>query len=310
MAFLARNSEEFHLDGFKVTPSPCFRRLVSASDDAVHLADCRGRITIENGLLENQWDDAINIHGIYRAFRRRDVGMPFLFLAARHYQQFGLEAARAGETLEFIDTDTLQALGNAVVKNIRRLTEQISSVEFTGATPAGVKDGNAARNLSAVPEEVVIRSCTMRWSKPRGILVSGVKKAVIENNYFHTAGAVICVAGDANFWFESGPVERLLIRNNVFDHCNFMTAAARRALIVIEPEIPRLLPDFRYHGEIAIRDNQFLLFALPAVYAVSTAAVEFSGNEIVPDDPALSAKGTDELLTTVNCGEAHSRDQV
>ncbi len=300
MAFLAQCSEALHLNAFKVTPSPRFRRRISASDDAIHMVDCRGHIRIENCLLENQWDDGINIHGVYRQLRWRKVGAtPFIFLETRHFQQLGIEAVRPGDTLEFIKSDTLKPCGTAVVRSACPLNKQITSVEFGDPLPPEVSDGDAARNLAPAAASVLIRNCTLRRNKPRGILVSGVKEAIIENNYFHTAGAGVYISGDANFWFESGPVEEVHIRHNTFDHCNFMAGATGATPIAIVPEIPRLLPDFYYHGKIVIHDNKFVAVSPKVVHAVSTEHLEFTGNEILSELPG----SPEEHLTAINCGK-------
>jgi hypothetical protein len=301
MACLLQSCTNIRLDGFRVTPSPRYKRLVSASDDAIHMVECRSSITIENCLLENQWDDAVNVHGVYRLYRRRNAGSePFEFLETRHYQQMGIEPLRPGDVLEFIKTDTLKAFHTAEVRTVRRLNQQMSRIEFAEPLSLSVTDGDAVRNLTTAQSTLLIRNSIFRRNKPRGILVSGIEKAVIEKNYFHTAGAAVYISGDANFWFEAGPVGEVEINGNTFEYCNFMATATGNTTIAIVPEIPKLEPGFHYHGSVYIHHNRFITVNPNIVHAVSTKYLDFQNNEIII---GTEQKTNNHAVTEVNCGE-------
>lgn len=307
MGFLAQCCKDVELNRFNVTPSLRYSRLVSASDDAVHMSECRGDITIENCILENQWDDAVNVHGVYRLYRRRNVGKEsFEFLETRHYQQFGLETAVPGDILEFIKTDTLKTSHTAAIKSADQLNQQMTRIEFSEPLPPDVADGDAVRNLTAARTTLVIRNSIIRRNKPRGILVSGIEKAVIENNYFHTAGAAIYISGDANFWFEAGPVGEVRIVGNTFENCNFMQRATGNTVIDIVPEIPRIEPDFHYHGSIYINHNRFITDKANVVHAVSARYLEFRDNEIIIGH---FQEPSHNMVVGINCGEINITDK-
>jgi len=291
MGVIAQNCADLTLAGFRVTLPPGSDRLVSTSDDATHFVNCRGHILMENCVFEHHWDDATNVHGIYRRLRRRGVGQPFLFLEAGHYQQLGVEIAAPGETLEFVDRNTLLTYHEAKVKAIMPLTPQITRVEFYGALPDRFRDGDAAASLDRTPS-LTVRNCVVRNNKPRGLLVTTPQNVLIENNRFHTAGAAIYISGDANFWFESGGVKNVVIRGNTFDNCNYMKNATGRAVIDIAPEIA---PEYRsagnYHGCVRIEQNVFRTFQpgdRGLIQAHSIAQLDASDNRIEPtrDYPA------------------------
>jgi len=285
MGVIAQNCGDVTLARVEVTPAPDGDRLISTSDDAAHFVNCRGRILIEDCLFENQWDDAVNIHGIYRRLRRRGVGTPFYFLEAGHYQQFGVEMAAPGETLELVDRDTLLTYGELKVKAVMPLTPQITRVEFETPLPEDFRDGDVVANLAATPS-ATIRRCVMRRNKPRGVLVTTPKPVRIEDNHFHTAGAAIYLGGDANFWFESGAVRDVLIRGNTFDHCRFMPSATGRAVIDIAPEIaPEHRPAGSYHRNIRIEGNRFIGTpnAGDQVAAFSAADLQVTDNDVLDE---------------------------
>jgi len=59
---------------------------------------------------------------------------------------------------------------------------------------------------------------------------------VSENNYFHVDGAAIEIQSDSQYWWESGPVEDVEVRNNHFDDCGF--GINGKALFHIGPDLP------------------------------------------------------------------------
>ena len=286
MALLAQCSTNLVISGLSVIPAA--NRMISVPDDCIHCADCRGEILIDSCRLENSLDDAINVHGISRRLRTRTVGERFLFLETGHFQQFGLEAARPGDELEFIKNDTLRPYHKARLKSVCPLNKQITGVEFEGELPAEYTDGDCVRNLAAASAVLTVRNCRIRATRPRGILCSGLGRILIENNFIHTPGAGVYISGDANFWFESGPLSDVLIRGNHFEHCCFLHGSTGRAAISILPEIPRELPDFYFHRNIRIRENTFIGNTSNAVIAHSVNGLDFTQNTVQIDSAYTS----------------------
>jgi len=68
-------------------------------------------------------------------------------------------------------------------------------------------------NLSWIPD-LLFRNNQVLCCRARGILISTSGKVVIEQNYFKMSGSPILIAGDANYWWESGAVKDVLIQNN------------------------------------------------------------------------------------------------
>ena len=114
------------------------------------------------------------------------------------------------------------------------------------------------------------------------MLVSTPGKVVIEHNHFESSGAAILIAGDANNWYETGAVNDVTIRNNVFaDPCLTSMYQFSEAVISIYPEIPDLEANQkRYHRNIKITGNEFQLFDYPVLYAKSVDGLIFKGNQL------------------------------
>jgi hypothetical protein len=297
MGIVAQLTTDMTVRNVRVTPPPGERRLASLTADATHFVNCRGLIEITDCVFENQMDDPINIHGIYAKITAR-LSVRELEVALIHGEQLGIDIFAPGDTAEMVKSETLAAYHAGTIVSVRRLNKQYSVLTFAEDLPAQIKPGDAAVCREANPD-VTIRGCTSHGNRARGFLISTGGHVVIENNYFHTPGAALLMAGDANYWFESGPVRDVTIRHNHFDNCNY--GVWGRACIDICPEIA---PEHRagtvYHHGICIEDNTFDIFDPRLVSAYCVQGLTFAGNEIrtgteypAPDAPGEAFAITD-----------------
>jgi hypothetical protein len=111
------------------------------------------------------------------------------------------------------------------------------------------------------------------------------------------------VAGDANYWWESGAVGDLVIRGNTFSaFCNSSEYQFCEAVISICPSLPR--PGAPFHGRIVIEGNTFHSGGDPVLYALSVRELIFTRNAIHYDEAAPLRLGSQALLTLDTCGTA------
>ena len=117
--------------------------------------------------------------------------------------------------------------------------------------------------------------------RARGILVSTPKSVCISDNYFESSGSAILVAGDSNYWFESGACRNVEISRNVFtDACLGSEYQFCDGVISICPVVPRPDVDKPYHKNIRITDNVFDTVGVPVLSAFSCENLDFSNNRI------------------------------
>lgn len=254
MGVIAQGCRDLTLSNFAVRAAPGSDHLFSACADAVHMVNCMGDIVIENSLFENQFDDAINIHGVYSVVTEW-VTPSMVKARLAHDAQKGLSLGSPGDRMRFTRQGALMPAAEAVVRRVEPLDLEYSLVEFDGELAIAGDPGLALENLDLRPDSVEIRDCIARNNNPRGFLISVGGRVLIEGNAISVPGAAVRISGDAGSWFESGPVESVEIRNNLFEYCSYDTRGTSDAVIDIVPEIDDLVDGFYYHGDIVIRGN-------------------------------------------------------
>ncbi len=277
MGVVGQNSKNILLDNVNTVPAA--NKNLSVTDDAVHFSECYGSIIIKNCTFRQTLDDAINIHGMYR--RLRKIGDAIL-LEACHFQQFGLWDGQDGDTIEVLKKETMQPYAELQVKNFLPGTRQFYCLELEDTLPEEFTDGDMARIMRTANSEVIIENCNISNNMSRGILLSGCKKGIIRNNKLHSPGHGIYLAGDANYWYESGPNENIEICGNIFDKCCYTQFESNP--VTVDPVIPQKIADFKYHNKVSIHDNIFdLNNSKFAVQAHSLKELIFENNQIISD---------------------------
>lgn len=280
LGILSQYSADLTMRQVVVGPNRAKGRFLSGHDDGLHFSNCRGAILVDNCEFEGLMDDPINVHGtsvrIIEKINDHRLRCQFM-----EKQSVGLYWARSDELIGFIAHSGMNTIGTGRVIEFSRLNNEQFEIEFEGQVPATIKAGDALENLSWTPE-VTIRNSRFKSNRARGILVSTPGKVVIAHNQFQSSGSAILIAGDANYWYETGGVRDVLIEENDFEYpCLSSNYQFCEGIISIMPEIPEL--DMKapcYHRNIRILNNRFHPFDYPILYAFSVDGLEFAGNTI------------------------------
>ena len=260
-------------------------RVFSLVADGYHLNTCKGLVKIENCTQVGMGDDFLNLHGMNVMVQKRvDDYTVEVGVSGRGTASYVLGV---GDEVWFVDSQTVQRGETGIIKEIKEIKDGSATVAkhivFEQPIPAAVKAKDALENKTW-NAELELRGCSiLKQHRARGLLVTTPKRAVIENNYFRTAGAAILIEGDVNYWYESGGVNDLLIRNNVFEDC-FSSGHAGdwgHAVITIHPSFqPQDENAETYHRNIRIEGNTFKSFDYPLLFARSVRDLTFTGNKI------------------------------
>ena len=303
MGIIAEASKNITLDGVRVEPSPGTGRMLSTSADATHFVNCRGKVQMLNSTFSNQLDDATNVHGIY--LRVVDIIAPNkIGVQVGHFQQFGFEFGLPGDEMGFVDVDNsnLPVLKSRL-QRINRINKRYFILEFEEALQLNEDKTYWIENCSAYPE-LVVSNCKILNNRGRGLLISTPEKTIIENNYFSTQMSALMITSDQSFWYESGAVNDLVIRNNIFGDCCY----GGRQMSVIE-----IFSDSK--GEvsifenISIENNEFNSFDASILSASRVKGLVFTGNTITtsgnyeplhPESPVIMIEDSKDVLIENN----------
>ncbi len=290
MGVIAQRSGDVFLNRLHVMPPPGGKRIVSTTADATHFVNCKGRIEMVDCRFEQQKDDATNVHGLYAKIT--EIMAPDRFeVALIHPQQAGVDFIKSGTRLELNDGPSLREEGFAVVKSAERLNKHRTIVTIEGTLPEGVTVGDSVADADANTAEVLIRNCTLRGNRARGILLGSRGKMVIEGNIFHVPGAAILFEGDSRFWFEQAGVRDVVIRGNTFDNCNYGVWGTGCIQVGsgIDEEFRSVS---RYNRNIRIENNLFRSFSrLPLLAMYSVDGLTFTGNRLERTDAYPAPEG-------------------
>lgn len=252
-------------------------------------------------------DDPINVHGTnLRAIEKVDDRT--LVLRFMHGQSYGFNAYFEGDTVAFVKASTMERFASATVTSVKRLTDRTVEVSFDRNIPESLElNHDCVENISCTPE-VEIRHCYFTRTSTRGTLMTTPRKVVIaDNTYYKTGMSAILIEGDAEGWYESGPVKDVLIQNNTFIDCAY-NGGPEHAVIALHPSNTIIDANRPVHKNVRIIGNKFQTWGNPVLYAKSTSGLVFKENEVTVSADATPAKK--ELFILKGCKDVKIKDNT
>lgn len=275
MGVIAQTSRDITLRRFRCVPPP--GRLTSSWVDATHFADCDGDLRLLECDLGGMFDDGSNIHGAFR----RVVARPepdLLWLRAEHPQQEGIAYARPGDRLALHAASTLARVAEAEVRSVEPINRRVQALRLSRPIDVAADSGSLVAMRYAPDTLVEVRGCRIAPVRGRGLLLQVPGRIVVEDNRFHTSGNAIVALCDATYWYESGPVEDLLVRGNVFDACAYGPCGAD--LVQVLPESASGGFAAPVMGRVHVVDNEIRRASSSLLRARAVADLAFDGNRI------------------------------
>lgn len=281
LGIVSQYSRNLTMHKVDCTPRERSGRILASSADFMHFSGCSGKINILDCRYAGAHDDPINVHGTnLRAVRK--INEQTLELRFMHGQSYGFNAYFEGDTVAFVRASTMERFASATVKSVKRLTDRTLEVAFDRAVPDGLElNHDCVENMSCTPE-VEIRRCYFTRTSTRGTLMTTPRKVVIaDNTYYKTGMSAILIEGDAEGWYESGPVRDILIQNNTFIDCAY-NGGPGNAVIALHPSNTVVDANRPVHRNVRIIGNKFQTWGNPVLYAKSTEGLVFKDNEVEP----------------------------
>ncbi|MDP0495654.1 MAG: hypothetical protein Q7Q73_05550 [Verrucomicrobiota bacterium JB024] len=279
MGVIAQYCENVSLLGVVVAPPDGSDRRFSVTVDATHFVNCRGLVHLRGCRFSHMMDDPCNVHGINARFAQRIDKRTAVFETV-HHEQHGVPVAFAGDRVQLSSNVTLLPYAELTVSGAKAISEHLIEVTFNEALPDELGAGHVMENMTWTAD-LHVEDCVSGPNRARGYLVSTPGKVLLERNHITAGGAAIKISGDANFWFESGAVRDVTIRDNTIVDCCYGPKPWGSAMIDIDPEIadPQKNPA-AFHRNIRILGNTFRTFDPSVLYARSVDGLCFSNNTV------------------------------
>ena len=291
LGIVSQFSENISLLKVMVAPRENSGRIIAAFADCFHFSGCKGLVKIDSCFTSGSHDDPVNVHGTHLQVITLDATK--LTVRFMHHQTYGFAAFFAGDSIAFVNPKTLLPLGTAKLKLAKLVNKREMEIEVEGTMPSFASAGLCIENLTWTPE-VIVQNSRFERTNTRGLLLTTRRKVVIQNNTFYRTGMFpILIADDAASWFESGAVQDVTIRNNVFEECGYNSGSGA---INIAPENHELVPGKTVHRNIRIIGNTFKTINGAVLSARSVEGLQFTGNRIFA--PGLA--GTQKLRAPID----------
>ncbi|MBK3519670.1 right-handed parallel beta-helix repeat-containing protein [Carboxylicivirga marina] len=279
LGILSQYCENIEMRQVHMIPNPAKNRFLSGHDDGLHFMGCKGGIVIDSCKAQGLMDDPINIHGTCVPVVEK-IDATTVRCRFAHGMSTGLIWAQPGDSLSFIHKKSMKSIGLGTISSFEPESKDVFVLKFKEEVPSKLDANYSIENLSWIPN-VKITNCFAGSCRARGYLISTPGEVVIENNVFETSGSAILIAGDANYWYESGAVRDVTIRNNEFRWpCNSSHYQFCNAIISIYPEVPEPDSEQPFHQNITIEHNHFNPSDYLVLYALSVDGLSFKNNTI------------------------------
>jgi hypothetical protein len=277
MGVIGQISENITLRNVNTVVRPGSGRLISVSADSTHFVNCSGLVSLEDCTFTNMLDDAGNFHGTYTTVHKI-LGKNAFLAEFRHFQQRGVMLYHPGDLISLVENSSLQSYAILTVEEASWYSSDFIRIETKEPLPDSLLLGHAIENFSRMPS-VSIKRCTAGNNRPRSFLITTNKSVRIEECTLFSMSCGLHFTGDANDWFESGPVKDVVVRNNHFRN----SAYAGGAAIAITPAVKETKGNY-YHSGIVIEDNVFEMHEKRIMIARNSEKIVFRRNRFVQNE--------------------------
>lgn len=250
---LGQNSRNLTYRALDCTPKA--GRTVVSDADFFHFSGCSGEVKVLNCRAIGAHDDIINIHGTHLKIVGMSRESNTVILRYSHRESWGFNPYRAGEQVEFVNGNTLLAYHTATVCDVKNIDGTDFAVTFSSLPAREPAENDVVENISRTAS-LLVEGCTFGRIPSRAILCTTRRDVTIRNNTFQYMGApILCVADDANFWFESGRSGLITLEGNTVIDCGAREGAIGTDAVRYEPVIMDNTSRTPVHRKLIMRGN-------------------------------------------------------
>ncbi len=253
---LAQNSRDILYNGLDCTPKE--GRTVVSDADFFHFSGCSGEVKILNCKAKGAHDDIINIHGTHLKIINIDRENNTVLVRYSHPESWGFEAYKADDKIEYVCGNTLLPYGEATVISAEKISPTDVLIKVDILPDREPSQNDVIENVSRTAS-LTVENNTFECIPSRAILCTTRKDVVIRNNTLRNMGAAaLCVADDANFWFESGRSGNIYFENNTVINCAARYSSCGDDVIRYEPVVMDKSSVTPVHKRLIVKNNNFI----------------------------------------------------
>ena len=290
MGVTADCCRNIYVENFVVEPSA--GRVMSIPGDPTHFSNCTGEIRVLNCRFRGQYDDDVNIHGMYMTIREILDEHTFIAEWPHHYVQG--DFLKENIHIEIENGQNMQSMGRFLIETVSPtdVDNYSSIVRLKESIPAEIQPGMVVAADEEYPD-VLVEGCRFGGHRARGIIMNNRGHTVIRNNWFHTDHAAINFEGDASYWYEQSGARDVEISGNTFENCNFGHPGWNSdACITIGTRIPDLSGPECYHRNIRITGNTFKIHCPCILNLYCVDGLVFKDNVIIETNNEYPNRGS------------------
>lgn len=243
----------------------------SLGSDAIHIANSDGCFNISNCDISGQGDDALNVHDGLGWVKNVD-GNKIKLVASAMY-------IRKGDVLKFRDERFNETDVSATVTSLEFHSDgTYYDIEFDrDISEVGVD--YIAYNTSCCSDNYVISNNYIHENRARGFLLQNSNGLCENNKFYKTQMQAIKIVMDIEpgLWYEGTGVDRLVIRGNSFEECDYVSTGE---VITIGSNIGGRPATSQPFTNIEIVNNTFSEMPERVLNANNVNGLVFSGNVI------------------------------
>lgn len=253
---LAQNSE--NVDYYNIDCTPKEGRTIVSDADFFHFSGCSGSVTVRNCKAKGAHDDIINIHGTHLRIVSLDRKNSSVVVRYSHRESRGFNPYSVGDKIEFVCGSTLLCYFETSVLGLEQLNDTDFKV-FTGALPEAEPHENDVIENVTRTASLTVENNVFEQIPSRAILCTTRKDVIIRNNTLRNMGGpALCVADDANFWFESGRGGNIYFENNRVVNLGARELDRGCDVVRYEPVIMDKTSKTPVHEKLVLKNNEFI----------------------------------------------------
>ena len=246
MGVIAQLCEDIEISGFVVHPSDDEKITLTA--DIIHIVNCSGKLSVHDCSFMSSLDDACNVHGTYSEVF--NVGDGYIDVMYKHEGHSFLDLYKENDVLRAIDRASLSILSEFCVNKAEFIDKSGMKIRIYCETmPENIQKGCLIESHKRMPDIHIYRNRSENIPHWR---LSGQGDIFVENNEYIDCNCPVYAYDLAEYWYESGRINNLVIRNNRFVKARLTDGFVKTGISGHEGD-----KSFVIHKNITVSDNVF-----------------------------------------------------